>query len=43
MSNFDQPVRDFLAYLKVEARLSPATLSAYADLDSMLCFLDGRE
>jgi integrase/recombinase XerD len=41
MSNFDQPVRDFLAYLKVEAGLSKATLSAYAgDLGCMLSFLD---
>lgn len=40
MSNFDQPVRDFLAYLKVEAGLSKATLSAYAsDLDCMVSFL----
>ena len=41
MSNFDQPVRDFLAYLKVEAGLSKATLSAYtSDLECMLSFLD---
>ena len=29
ISNFDQPVRDFLTHLKVEAGLSPATLEAY--------------
>lgn len=29
MSNFDQPVRDFLTWLRVEGGLSPATLSAY--------------
>ncbi|MDG2477508.1 MAG: tyrosine recombinase [Phycisphaerales bacterium] len=29
MSNFDQPVRDFLTWLRVEAGLSTATLSAY--------------
>ena len=28
-SSFDQPVREFLAYLRVEAGLSPATLEAY--------------
>jgi integrase/recombinase XerD len=28
-SSFDQPVRDFLTYLRVEAGLSPATLDAY--------------
>ncbi|MCH2160698.1 MAG: tyrosine recombinase [Phycisphaerales bacterium] len=30
ISNFAQPVRDFLAHLKVEAGLAPATLEAYA-------------
>ena len=41
MKNFDQPVRDFLAYLKVEAGLSQATLSAYAsDLGTMVSFLN---
>lgn len=29
MSDFDQPVLDFLTWLRVEAGLSPATLSAY--------------
>jgi len=29
MSDFDQPVRDFLTWLRVEGGLSPATLSAY--------------
>ena len=29
-NHFDQPVREFLAYLQVEAGLASATLSAYA-------------
>ncbi len=34
LSNFDQQVRDFFGYLRVEAGLSPATLEAYRyDLD----------
>lgn len=35
-STFDQPVRDFLAFAKVEAGLAAATLEAYArDLDDL--------
>ena len=34
LSNYDQQVRDFFGYLRVEAGLSPATLEAYrCDLD----------
>jgi integrase/recombinase XerD len=43
LSSYDQQVRDFLAYLRVEAGLSPATLEAYRrDLDQLrndLCSL----
>lgn len=40
MKNYDQPVREFLAYLRVEAGLSSATLSAYeSDLRTMVAFL----
>ena len=36
LSSYDQQVRDFLAYLRVEAGLSPATLEAYRrDLDQL--------
>lgn len=39
-SRFDRPVRDFLAYLKVEAGLAPATLEAYGrDLRDLVAFL----
>jgi len=42
-SGFDQPVREFLAYLQVEAGLAAATLSAYtSDLASMVQFLDSK-
>ena len=40
MKNYAQPVREFLAYLRVEAGLSSATLSAYeSDLRTMASFL----
>ena len=36
-NHFDQPVREFLAYLQVEAGLASATLSAYtSDLAAMV-------
>jgi len=36
LSNYDQQVRDFFAYLRVEAGLSPATLEAYrGDLEQL--------
>jgi len=36
LSNYDQQVRDFFGYLRVEAGLSPATLEAYRlDLDQL--------
>ena len=36
-TSFDQPVRDFLAFARVEAGLSPATLEAYArDLSDLV-------
>ena len=36
LSSYDQQVRDFLTYLRVEAGLSPATLEAYRhDLDQL--------
>jgi integrase/recombinase XerD len=42
-SRFEQPVREFLAYLKVEAGLSPATLAAYgADLRDLVADLERR-
>lgn len=42
-SGFDQPVREFLAYLRVEAGLAAATLSAYtSDLAGMVQFLDDQ-
>jgi integrase/recombinase XerD len=43
LSGFDQPVRDFLAYVQVEAGLAAATLSAYtSDLAGMVHFLEER-
>ena len=37
MSNFDQPVREVLGWLRIEAGLSSATLEAYQrDLDCMV-------
>jgi integrase/recombinase XerD len=39
-SNFDQQVREFFGYLRVEAGLSPATLAAYrSDLDLLQEYL----
>jgi integrase/recombinase XerD len=39
-SDFDRPVRDFLAYLRIEAGLASATMSAYAsDLNGMVSTL----
>ena len=36
-SSFDQPVRDFLAFARVEAGLAPATIEAYTrDLGDMV-------
>lgn len=41
VASFDQPVRDFLAYLRVEAGLSPATLEAYGrDVRDMVADLE---
>src|SRR5690349_69116 len=38
---FDQPVRDFLVYLRVEAGMSPATLEAYGrDLRDLTSHLE---
>ncbi len=40
LSNYDQQVRDFFSYLRVEAGLSSATLDAYRlDLDQLRCDL----
>lgn len=40
-SPFDRPARDFLAYLRVEAGLAPATLDAYgSDLRALFADLD---
>ena len=40
-SGFDQPVRDFLTHLKVEAGLAPATLEAYGrDLHELTTWLN---
>ena len=42
-SNFDQPIREFLAYLRVEAGLSPATLEAYGrDIRDMVTDLTAQ-
>ncbi len=42
--HFVQPVRDFLAYLRIEAGLAPATLDAYSrDLDDMVAFLHPQQ
>lgn len=42
-SGFDQPVRDFLSHLKVEAGLAPATLEAYGrDLNELTQWLYGQ-
>jgi len=42
--HFERPVRDFLAYLRIEAGLAPATLDAYRrDLDDLTAFLRGRD
>ena len=43
MSNFDQPVREVLGWLRIEAGLSSATLEAYQrDLDCMVEALEAR-
>jgi len=43
-SSFDQPVREFLAYLRVEAGLSPATLDAYGrDIRDMVADLEAAD
>ncbi len=43
MSNFDQPVREVLGWLRIEAGLSPSTLEAYQrDLDCMVESLESR-
>ncbi|MDG2094930.1 MAG: tyrosine recombinase [Phycisphaerales bacterium] len=43
MSNFDQPVREVLGWLRIEAGLSSATLEAYQrDLDCMVESLEAR-
>ena len=43
MSSFDQPVREVLGWLRIEAGLSPATLAAYQrDLDDLVEDLHGR-
>ena len=42
-SNFDPPVRDFLAFARVEAGLAAATLEAYArDLADLVRDLEAR-
>ena len=42
-SGFDQPVRDFLTHLKVEAGLAPATLEAYGrDLHELTTWLNEK-
>jgi integrase/recombinase XerD len=42
-SRFEPPVREFLAYLRIEAGLSPATLAAYgADLRDLVADLEDR-
>lgn len=42
-TSFEQPVRDFLAFARVEAGLSPATLEAYArDLADLTSDLEAR-
>ncbi|MCZ6834665.1 MAG: tyrosine recombinase XerD [Planctomycetota bacterium] len=39
--HFARPVRDFLAYLRIEAGLAPATLDAYRrDIDDLLKFIE---
>jgi len=41
--HFDQPVRDFLAYLRVEAGLAPATLDAYGrDVRDLTAHLEAQ-
>ena len=43
MTNFDQPVREVLSWLRIEAGLSPATLAAYQrDLDDLVADMASR-